>query len=133
VLREIGESDAALSVVFVNDLEMYEINSRYLHKNYATDVLSFAYDEEMMEGWPFLGEIIIAPVVAAHHAIRYCVDPEKEIRKLLIHGILHLLGYDHVMDDGKMHRLQSKLMRRKFFRNNPALLVKKRVRIHDQF
>ena len=66
------------------------MNYQYLRRNYATDVLSFAYKGEVMEGMRFLGEIIIAPEIAVRQA-----DPERELRKLLIHGILHLLGYDH--------------------------------------
>jgi probable rRNA maturation factor len=98
------------------------INRQYRGKDYATDVLSFPYDEMDTEGRPFIGEVLIAPEVATHQAIRYRVTPEKEIRKLLVHGILHLLGYDHETDNGQMNRMQARLMRRKFFLNSPRAL-----------
>jgi rRNA maturation RNase YbeY len=103
----------ALSVVFVNSAQMRELNQKYLRHDYATDVLSFSYKATMMEGRPFLGEIIIAPEIAAVHAARYRTSPQKELRKLLVHGILHLLGYNHETDKGQMNRLQRKLLRRK--------------------
>jgi rRNA maturation RNase YbeY len=76
-------------------------------------VLSFSYEGPMMEGRFFLGEIIIAPEVAALQAARYKSCLEKELRKLLAHGILHLLNYDHETDKGQMNRLQAKILRRR--------------------
>lgn len=100
---------------------MRSLNRRYLQRDYATDVLSFSYEGVMAGSVPFLGEIIIAPEIAVHQAARYKVSPEREIRKLLVHGILHLLGYDHETDSGRMNRFQTKLLRRKAFVNSPAL------------
>ncbi len=100
---------------------MRSLNRRYLQRDYATDVLSFAYQGAMAGGEPFLGEIIIAPEIAAHQAARHRACPEREIRKLLVHGILHLLGYDHETDDGRMNRFQTKLLRRRFLLKAPAL------------
>jgi probable rRNA maturation factor len=64
---------------------------------------------------PYLGDIVISPEVAACNAERWRTSSEKEVRKLLVHGILHLLGYDHETDAGKMERLQARLLRRKYF------------------
>jgi probable rRNA maturation factor len=80
----------------------------------------------MMGDQPFLGEILIAPEVAVSQAVRYAVSAEKELRKLLVHGILHILGYDHETDKGQMEQLQAKLLRRKLFSNPPSLLIEKR-------
>lgn len=113
VLRSFSDDVKALSVVFVKAGQMRIINNKYLGHDYATDVLSFSYEGTVVEGLPFLGEIVIAPEVAAVHAARYGTSPEKEIRKLLVHGILHLLGYNHETDRGQMNRLQKKLLRRK--------------------
>ena len=110
MFREIGESDPALSLVFVNSREMQALNNRYLHRNYSTDVLSFDYNEKTIDGRNFLGEIIIAPEVSACNAHQFGVHPDKELKKLLIHGILHLLGYDHERDRGEMMRLQRRLL-----------------------
>ena len=97
------------------------MNYRYLRRNYATDVLSFPYPGVVMGGMPFLGEIVIAPEIAVIQAVRHAVPPERELRKLLVHGILHLLGYDHERDRGQMNRLQARLLRRKFFGMAPSV------------
>lgn len=112
----------ALSVVFVRSREMCLINMQYRGKDYATDVLSFPYEGVRIEDMSFIGEILIAPEVAVHQAVRYGIAPEKEIRKLLVHGILHLLGYDHETDKGQMNRIQARLVRRKFFLHAPFLV-----------
>ncbi len=100
---------------------MRSINHRYRGRDYATDVLSFSYGSLQMEGRTFLGEIIIAPAVATDQAIRHGASPEKELRKLVVHGMLHLLGYDHETDRGQMSQIQRKLLQRKFFLNPPPL------------
>jgi probable rRNA maturation factor len=128
VLRSLDLPHRTLSVVFVRAQEMCWINEQYRGKNYATDVLSFSYDGVRMEGMPFIGEILIAPEVAAQQAVRYGITTEKEIRKLLVHGILHLLGYDHETDKGQMNRIQAKLVRRRFFLNSPFLVQSKVIR-----
>ena len=113
VIRLLSRQVPALSIVFVNPVQMRGINNTYLRHDYATDVLSFSYKGTVMEGRPFLGEIVIAPEIAAFHAASYGISPEKEVRKLLVHGILHLLGYNHETDQGQMKRLQTRLLRRK--------------------
>ena len=113
VIRSLSREVPALSVVFVNPAQMRGINNTYLRHDYATDVLSFSYKGTVMEGRPFLGEIVIAPEIAAFHAGNYGISPEKEVRKLLVHGILHLMGYNHETDQGQMKRLQTRLLRRK--------------------
>jgi probable rRNA maturation factor len=122
ILLALEESDQAISVAFVNDQEMQRINYCYLQRDYATDVLSFSYKRVVIDGKPFLGEIVIAPAVPMSQASRIRIDMEKEIRKLLLHGILHLLDYDHETDNGRMNRMQSNLMRRVFFMNSPSLV-----------
>jgi probable rRNA maturation factor len=121
LLHVLEQPARALSVVFVSAREMHSMNLRYLGRNYATDVLSFAYNREMMDGLPFLGEVVIAPEVAFHQAARFRTRPDREIRRLLVHGVLHLLGYDHKADGGRMNRLQAGLQRRKFFMSAPPL------------
>jgi probable rRNA maturation factor len=125
VLEAFDLSSPALSIAFVSPREMRAINRQYLEHDYATDVLSFSYDRQVVEGLSLLGEIIIAPEIAALHAVRYGVEPDKEIRKLLVHGILHLLGYDHETDKGQMDRLQTKLLRRRQIADFRALAIMK--------
>jgi probable rRNA maturation factor len=91
---------------------MQALNARHRGKDYATDVLSFTYPEEQVDGMCFLGEVVIAPGVAARNACEYGVAVEAELRKLLVHGLLHLAGYDHETDSGEMSRLQKRILDR---------------------
>jgi probable rRNA maturation factor len=125
LLQALNLQGRALSIAFISTRTMKTLNARYRNKNCATDVLSFSYDEETVEGAPFLGEIIIAAEVAADQAKRYGVRPELEFRKLLVHGILHLMGYDHETDAGQMNQMQHRLMRRSFFMKAPMLIGSK--------
>lgn len=104
------------------------LNCRYRGKDYSTDVLSFIYDEAEVDGSPFLGEIVIAPAVAVEHALEYGNSAEDELRKLLVHGTLHLLGYDHETDRGQMIRLQSKLLHKRFLSTLPPLVRLREIR-----
>ena len=90
----IGEGLGAveLSVSFVDDGEMEELHVRYMNEEGPTDVLSFPLDEEEHHGVRVLGDVVIAPAVAARNNPE---DPAAELRLLLVHGILHVLGYDH--------------------------------------
>jgi probable rRNA maturation factor len=115
LLRSLDHPDWAVSIVFVGARTMRELNNLYRKKNYATDVLSFSYGAMKMDRIPFLGEVIISPEIAVHQASVWGVHPERELRRLLVHGILHLLGYDHETDRGQMNRIEKRLMRRKFF------------------
>lgn len=92
VLDGEGIRRAELSVSFVGLAEMTELHERYAGEPGATDVLSFAQDDGTgPDGTRVLGDVVIAPEVAA----RSNPDLEAELRLLLVHGILHLLGYDH--------------------------------------
>ena len=94
---------AELSVSFVTAGEMAELHERYMGEPGPTDVLSFAMDEEEgQDGKRVLGDVIIAPEVAAKNN----PDVEAELRLLLVHGILHLLGHDHEEEEQKTHMWQ---------------------------
>jgi probable rRNA maturation factor len=90
----VGEGLGAveLSISFVDDAEMEELHVRYMNEEGPTDVLSFPLDEEEHHGVRVLGDVVIAPAVAARNNPE---DPAAELRLLLVHGILHVLGYDH--------------------------------------
>ena len=91
-----GIAEAELSISLVTEDEIIELHERYLHEAGPTDVLSFPLDDEAGEdGLRQLGDVVIAPAVAARNNPE---DPAAELRLLLVHGILHLLGHDH-MDD----------------------------------
>ena len=91
-----GIADAELSISLVTEEEIAELHERYLHEAGPTDVLSFPLDDGAGEdGLRQLGDVVIAPAIAARNNPE---DPAAELRLLLVHGILHLLGHDH-MDD----------------------------------
>ncbi len=121
VLCALEVSGRPLAVVFVSASRMRKLNRQYRGLDYATDVLSFAYQDEMLEGMPFLGEVVIAPEIARRQALLWRSGFEREVRKLLLHGILHLLGYDHDTDQGEMIRLQRRLLRRRVFGHGDPL------------
>jgi len=90
-----GLLDVELSVSFVEESEIEDLHLRYMDEPGPTDVLSFPLDDVDEGGTRLLGDVVIAPAVAARNNPS---DPEAELRLLLVHGILHLLGYDH--EDG---------------------------------
>ena len=93
-----GIADAELSISLVTEEEIAGLHERYLREAGPTDVLSFPLDDEAGEdGLRQLGDVVIAPAIAARTNPD---DPAAELRLLLVHGILHLLGHDH-MDDGE--------------------------------
>ena len=95
-----GVADAELSLSLVTDEEMADLHERYLGEPGPTDVLSFPLDDDDRDesGIRILGDVVIAPSVAARNDPQ---DPGGELRLLVVHGILHLLGHDHVDAAGK--------------------------------
>jgi probable rRNA maturation factor len=96
-----------LIVALVSDPQMRALNRRFRRRDYATDVLSFPADEPDQ-----LGDVVIATGVARGQARAAGHSPATEVRVLALHGLLHLLGYDHERDDGRMARLEARLRRR---------------------
>ncbi len=86
------QRDVELSVSFVDDREMEGLHVRFMDEPGPTDVLSFPLGEDDQPGVKLLGDVVIAPAVATRNNPD---DPGKELRLLLVHGILHILGYDH--------------------------------------
>jgi len=100
LLREAGEPDAALSLTLVGDDAIRKLNREHRGKDKATDVLSFPlYDASAPApiGLPerLLGDVVISVETARRQAAEYGAPLENEIHRLLIHGLLHVLGHDH--------------------------------------
>lgn len=93
-LKALGApKDSELSVTFIDDLKMREFNRDYRNIDRTTDVLSFPQEEG--PGETLLGDILISVQTSLRNSKRYGLTHEEEIVKLLVHGILHLFGYDH--------------------------------------
>jgi len=111
-----------ISVALVSDAAVRTLNRRYRHKDVPTDVLSFssasrrsgpaAEPPDSSLRLPFLGDIVIARGVARRQARAAGHSDRTELRVLALHGLLHLLGYDHERDGGRMARLERRLRRK---------------------
>lgn len=139
-MKEIRLPESAASVCFVTDAQIAEWNATYRGKRKPTDVLSFPSEAQgslkkkkkgptrvrvskKQRGFSFasftssvsstsyLGDIAIAPAVARRNARLYGRTFDQELRILILHGILHLMGYDHETDTGQMERREERLRR----------------------
>ncbi len=123
VKSELGLQGAGLTVRLVSDAEIARMNETFRKKNGPTDVLSFP---TLARRWPvrlrrgsksvkpgkYLGDIAISPATAQRYAKKYGRRLSSELQVLILHGVLHLLGYDHETDRGKMDRIERKLRKR---------------------
>jgi probable rRNA maturation factor len=93
-----GLDAVELSLSFVDEAEIEELHMRFMDEPGPTDVLSFPLDVDDVDerGTRVIGDVVIAPAVAARNAPE---DPARELRLLVVHGVLHLLGYDHEEHD----------------------------------
>jgi probable rRNA maturation factor len=123
-MKLLGLPVGCLTVCFVTEGSIARWNRAYRGKDRSTDVLSFPAGDEGDPSNPnnkrdkrkgakaaYLGDIAIAPLVARRNAIRYGRTSDDEMRILILHGILHLMGYDHETDRGQMERRERRLRR----------------------
>jgi probable rRNA maturation factor len=106
VLARIGQSQSGMAVTFIGDRKMRRLNREYRGIDAATDVLSFAYGNPGE-----LGDVVISTATAARQAESLGLPFDIEVQHLVIHGTLHLAGYDHETDNGEMKRLENRLRR----------------------
>ena len=98
------------AIAFVSDRKMRQLNKEFRGKDKTTDVLSFPFEaDEFDTGKDFLGDIVISLEQAARQSAENGFDLVTEIKQLILHGILHLCGYDHETDDGEMNRRELEL------------------------
>jgi len=120
VWDELGLEEAEVTICLVSDAEIARMNAAFRGKKGPTDVLSFPAAEKRRplgikrgRRGPiknrYLGDIAISPATARRNAQTYGRTLGNEIRILMLHGVLHLLGYDHETDRGAMDRLERKL------------------------
>jgi probable rRNA maturation factor len=100
LLREVGEAESAISLTLIGDGAMRALNREYRGKDAPTDVLSFPLEPGMpAAGERLLGDVVISVDTARRQAGDYDGTLQRELYRLLIHGLLHLLGHDHVLAD----------------------------------
>jgi probable rRNA maturation factor len=114
VLQLTEQQDAELSLAMIGNAAMQKLNARYRHKNYPTDVLSFPSAKNLPTEARLLGDVIISVDKAVEQAKQRRRTLDQEMATLLIHGIVHLLGYDHersAKDAQVMTRIEKKITR----------------------
>jgi probable rRNA maturation factor len=112
-LRATGRAGESANIVFVSDRAMRDLNQRFRERKGTTDVLSFPVERAPFEQPEdiSLGDVVISVEQAGRQASENGLDFENEIAQLVLHGLLHLCGYDHEKDDGEMNRLELRLRR----------------------
>lgn len=104
---ELDVQDQAFSVVLITDRAMQRYNRQYRGFDKPTDVLSFRGEQR------YLGDILISSETAYNQTLKSkTLTLEKNIRRLILHGLLHLIGYDHETDEGQMRSIERRLRRR---------------------
>jgi probable rRNA maturation factor len=119
ILADVGETSAELGILFVGDQRMRELNFRYRGEDHTTDVLSFAMREaarpHVSRLMPdMLGDVVISIPTARRQAKESRRSLDEELDCLLVHGILHLCGYDHERSEKearRMHRRERMILR----------------------
>ena len=118
-LKKLNIDNVEFNVIFIDNNKIKEINKEYRNIDKETDVISFALediDKSMFEGKRLLGDIYISYEKSKEQAIEYNHSLKREISFLSIHGLLHLLGYDHMIKEEEivMFKLQEDILWDKF-------------------
>ncbi len=106
ILASVGEASAEVGILFVGDQRMKSLNRRYRGQDRTTDVLAFALREAPHAAARVLGDVVIAVPTAVRQAKEGGRSLGEELTVLLVHGILHLCGYDHERSESDAHRMQ---------------------------
>lgn len=111
VLEIVDEAENRdVTIAFVSDRKMRELNKQFRSKNSTTDVLSFPFEADEFDlEENQLGDIIISLEQAQKQAHENNLTLENEIKQLILHGVLHLCGFDHETDEGEMNRRELQL------------------------
>jgi probable rRNA maturation factor len=113
ILNELKMKKKSFSLLFTDFDTIKKLNNRYRKKNKITDVLSFSQIEgELFNDSDFLGDIVICIPQAKKQAKELNHSFNSEINFLVLHGILHLAGYDHESDEGKMNIIEKRIYKK---------------------
>ncbi len=108
LLRLLDEAEAEVCIALVGDTKMRRLNRTYRNKDRTTDVLAFAYREAGSGVASLLGDVVISVPTARLQAQACSHSLDEELLRLLIHGVLHLVGYDHEQSRHQARRMQQK-------------------------
>lgn len=118
-LAAVYQPRRSLTVVFVSDRKIRDLNRKFRRKAHSTDVLAFALEDpgsarslpagEQTGSDKYLGDIVVSAETALRQAKEAGHSFYREVDELVLHGVLHLCGYDHETDSGQMNRLERKL------------------------
>ncbi len=117
VLHKLGKINWEISLVFTNDQYIRKLNNEYRGIDSSTDVLSFCQDEGentfMADELHYAGDIVVSLETLRKNSLEFDVSEDQELQRLLIHGILHLAGWDHLTNntDEKMIELQENILK----------------------
>jgi probable rRNA maturation factor len=120
ILAGMPTASRQVSILLTDDAEMRTMNRRYRGLDRPTDVLSFPAGDAVGGDTGHLGDIAVSVETAARQARTAGWRTQAEIQFLILHGLLHLLGFDHETDAGEMERLQALWARRLWGRNFPS-------------
>ena len=113
VSRELDFAPESVTIQLISDETMARLNEDFRKKHGPTDVLSFpANGARPMPDAEYIGDIAISPETARRNARRFSRSLPLEMRILILHGMIHLAGFDHETDHGKMDRLERRLRKR---------------------
>ncbi len=108
-LESLGLEDSEVHVLIAGDDRLQRLNHRYLGQNRPTDVLSFPDGDLLPSGRVLQGEVVITLDAARRQAEELGHDELRELSELALHGVLHLVGYDHERDQGEMDDIELQL------------------------
>ncbi|ADD68296.1 protein of unknown function UPF0054 [Denitrovibrio acetiphilus DSM 12809] len=113
-MLKVDFDDCEISLLLTTDDRIKELNGEYRQKDRSTDVLSFPMSEDPLSEGGMLGDIVISLETAKEQADEAAIMPDREIAFLFIHGLLHLMGYEHENDpdeEEEMFDLQEEILR----------------------
>jgi probable rRNA maturation factor len=110
ILNALDFPEGEISILFVDDPQIEELNQKYRNRKGPTNVIAFAMREgEFSDLTPhLLGDVVISTDTVAREAQNFGVPFERRINELLVHGILHLFGYDHEKSEGDTRKMEQK-------------------------
>lgn len=108
LMEKVNLKGCELSLLFCGNERIQELNKNYRNKDKVTDVLSFSQNDSELDDFnaTILGDIVIATEVAYKQGEEFETGFREELKRLLIHGLLHLIGYDHVNGEDEANRMR---------------------------